>query len=610
MSSFIISLDSVYRDAFLYPNPGSYDIIINPFTPGSLNNEFASNTTYVVDNPVFTSFQWTGNASFPTATILGYPTSIPLNARVGRASQFFSLTTFSLDDGDQMKTVDYYVGCIFFLFVPTEDNQTLGSATEYDYETGIISVYDPVANKITLQTRMDLDFLTRVFTATQEHQSFNNYYIINTSFTLGNNLILLGINSFLSDSDQNYVSDISFQKAPTTDMWVQNITKGWLTSMYYLDTTNRNAFLEAVNHDFTLDLNDVFVLRGNDNIFDVQTTGPILKSMLDDTVILSLGSGYATGTIYTVYIKEDSNLTDNGLSLQITSVDSVGGIVTYEWVTFNTAWLGTVLQVGNVTPTPALLKVVSVTPLAIPISVADGKRVERYSRDTLFTVYIPVQGQPIFQSFGQYQKVVYTSGQNATAYMCISQYTGKTATIPIGTFIQLVSYSSRLVGVVAPVVGYQQGVCYKVRLLSLTLPNQPVKGYNQLPSFFPYFMLQLYNTNFITGSTNIIYTNHPATQKVTFFCPMGNPRNQLVSTYVVVRSTQENFIKWTSVGSIHIEVLLPNGAPLVYTETAKVTEMIIESNALGLTYQSFIITLMNQTFEPHIVATFEFQIMT
>ena len=107
-----------------------------------------------------------------------------------------------------------------------------------------------------------------------------------------------------------------------------------------------------------------------------------------------------------------------------------------------------------------------------------------------------------------------------------------------------------------------------------------------------------------------MYTNHPSTQRVTFFCPMANPRNQLVSTYVVVRSTQENLIKWTSIGNIHIEVLLPDGSPLVYAETAKVTKMIIEKKEAGLTYQSFIITLMNQVFEPHIVATFEFQIVT
>ena len=613
MTSFIISLDSLYRDALLYPNPGAYDIIINPFTPGSSNYQSSANTTYSIDNPVFTSFQWVGNTTFPTSTILGYPISIPCNARGGRSSQFFALNIFRLDDTDQVKTVDYYVGCILFLFVPTDKNQDPPSdvpVDEFDYQTGIISLYDPVKNQISLQTGMNLTFLTRVFQATQNNPTFNNYYIINTSFTQKNNLILLGINSFLSESDQNYLSDIAFQKVPTTDMWVQNVSKGWITSMYYIDTTNRNAFLTPTdNQDFTLDLNDVFILRANDNVFSVQTIDNLIASVLQDARITHPGALYLVGNVYNVYTVQDTGaLVNTGLSLRVTQINPTGGIKAYSWTSpLTSTSTGTVLQVGGSgMQDPAILTVVSVGYVAIPISVHDGMLIDNFAKHTLFSVYVPVQGQSILQSFAKYDRIVYTEN---TAYLCINQYTGST-TVPVGTFVQLISYSPHLTGVVAPVIGYQQGVCYRIRLLSLVLPNQPINGINQLPSFFPYFMLQLYNTNMNTGSTNIMYTNHPYTQKVTFFCPMANPRNQLVASYVVVRSTQENFIKWTSIGSLHVEILLPDGTPLVYAETAKIAKIVLEKQTKGLSYQSFIISLMNQVFEPHIVATFEFQIMT
>lgn len=605
MSSFIISLDSVYRDVFLYNNPADYDIIINPYTP-SLTKDGA-NKNFTVDNPIFTAFQWRGLVTFPT-TALGYPKTIPLNARQGRCAQVFGRDTFGLAASEAVQTVDYYVGTLFVFFLPTAANQTPGEIPR-TYETGIISGYDPTTNRIRLQTGMDLTFLISVFEATQNNPTYKNYYIIDTSFAQGNNLILLGLNSFLSDSDQNYVSDISLQTAPTTDMWVQNVTRGWITSMAYLESVNRNAFLNppggASTADFSGDLGDTYLLRKTDSVFSVQTTGSPVPHLVVGAVIVDGGTGYTVGSVYTVYTT-GSPPTDTGMSIRVRQVDpQTLGIVAYDWASRAAAVVGTMLQVG-LGGSPASMRVVEVAELAIPISVDDGRRIQQYAVNTSFTVFIPIPQQLILNSFAHYDTVIYTvSG----AFLCIDQYVGSTV-LPTGTFLQLVSYSPRLVGVIAPTIGYQQGVCYKVRLLSLVLPNQPLRGINQLPSFFPYFMLQLYNTNRITGSTNILYANNPHTQRVAFFCPVGNPRNQIVSSYVVVRSTQENFIKWSSLGSLHIQVVLPDGTTLLYAENAKVAELAASYEEQGLPYQSFILTLMNQIYEPHIVATFEFQIMT
>jgi len=587
MSSFIISLDSYYRDAFLYPNISTYDIIVNPYTPSlSVDN---ANSSYKVDNPIYTSFQWIGKYTYPT-TSLGYPVTLANNAVFGRSAQFFSLFEIRLDDASKVSTVDYYVGCTLLLFVPTSVNQTPGTVPK-TFQTALIGAYEPTTNVVKVQTQLDLTFLTEVFTATQTNPTFKNYYVINTSFTQGNNLILLGLNSFLSDDDQNYVSDISLKTAPTTDMWVQNISKNWITSMYYLNASNRNAFLNNPSSTpLSGDLLDIYMLRKTDQVFSVQTTGAPIQDILAEAVLEHPGAMYVAGTVYDVYIlSSDGTLTYNGLKLRALTTDaSTGAIQTYEWVTRTSTPQGIRLQVGIGGSDMAILQVVTTRPLAVPISAVDGQRTILYANNTLFTVYIPIQGQLILRSFAKYDQILYVYGQpgvRTMAYLCLEQYTGD-GNIPTGTYIQYMSYSRYTIGVVAPVIGYQQGVCYKVRLLSLILPNQPVQGINQLPSFFPFVMLQLYNTNMNTSSTNIMYSNNPHTQRVTFFCPVGNPRNQLISTYVVVRSTQENYIKWTSLGSLHIEVVLPDGTPLTYAENAKINDLAASYVDMGLPYQS------------------------
>lgn len=608
MSSFIISFDSYYRNAFQYRNPASYDIIVNPYTPSGSST--SSNSTFEVDNPIFTSFSWAGTVTYPIQT-LGYTSTIPGNAKHGRCSRIFSLAQFEIEMTDRVATVDYYVGCIFVLYAPAK----VESVPPVLYQTGIVSGYNPITNIVRIQTGLDVTFVTEVIARSQEFPTSSNYYLINPSGSEGHNLVILGLNSFLSETDENYISDISLKNAPTADMWVQNLTKDWVAPIVSINDGNRNAQLPD---GYPFDLSDLFVLRKTDAVFSVTTVGAPVSDTVDDTVILSRGASYTVGTVYIAYRKyiENDSLVDIGLRVRVTAADPAdNGLVSFEWTAYSSVQLGTILQVGGAAfPDPALLKVISITSLMIPISVQDGERTERFADRSLFTVFIPILFQPILRSFAKYRAVKYVYDPLRTtrkigALLVLDEYTGDPG-IRVGTAIQYVAYSTNPVGIIAPTIGYQQGVCYKISLISLILPNQPVKGIDQLPSFFPYFMLQLYNTNRITGSTNILYSNNPNTQRVTFFCPVGNPRNQLISTYVVVRSTQINYMKWTSLGNLHIEIVLPDGTVLEYAENARINDLIVSYNDLNLPYQAFVLTLMSQIYEPHIVANFEFQIMT
>lgn len=625
MSNYILNLDSRYRNVFEYTNPAVYDIIVNPYVPPG--NSQPSNTSFQLENPVFTTIQWSGNVSFPVSSIWSGWTDMPNNAVFGRTTRFFGTTRFELSESQRTSVIDYYVGCLFLLFVPTSINQTAGTIPQI-FQTALITNYDTTLNLITIQTAFDTVFLGNVLTATVSNPLFRNYYILNTSHTRGLNLVLLGLNNFLETGSVNLLSDLTLQTAPTSVLYVQNVTKNWVARMNSLDSFTRTAFLTPIQSSAPIDfdLSDIFALRLTPTTHTVEMTDNGVYSLVKDAVIVYGGSGYSVGQVVSLYTQTTPPVMTTG-SVVITGIDHNTGVVTFVW---NTRMSGQSVseqyQIGNGTD-PAILMIVSVCELALPVSFHDGRSTEKLvtSYDGQVVVQIPlspISSHPYVTSFAQYQDVVYdftydTSSGNTSglrAYICVTQYIGASMrppeTVPKGTFLQLTPYRGSPVGVIAPAITYQQGVCYRIRLLSLILPNLPIVGSDQLPSFFPYFFLELYNTQIMNGSSNILYTNNPHTQRVSFFCPVANPRNPLTSSYVVVRSTQENIVKWTSFGNIHFEVTLPDGTPLKYNFTQRIQDVKTVFQEENLGFQSFMITLVGQLFEGQVVGTFEFIVVT
>jgi len=103
-----------------------------------------------------------------------------------------------------------------------------------------------------------------------------------------------------------------------------------------------------------------------------------------------------------------------------------------------------------------------------------------------------------------------------------------------------------------------------VRLMFLSMPNQPIQGYNVLPSFFPYFILEVYNSSGLATPYQPIYSNNPNTTRATFMCQIANPRNQVTSTFLVVHSFQANILKWVPNDHIRFRIALPNGETLLF----------------------------------------------
>jgi len=116
--------------------------------------------------------------------------------------------------------------------------------------------------------------------------------------------------------------------------------------------------------------------------------------------------------------------------------------------------------------------------------------------------------------------------------------------------------------------------CYTVELISLTLPNRPLCGTNQLLADIPFVLVQFGNMNsnldqFNRRIQNInsttIYSNIPSAQNATFVCSIANIRNPDIYQYVVVSSDQVVTLKLNLQEDLILSVFLPNGDLLIFS---------------------------------------------
>ena len=658
MSKFILNLNSRYRNPFEETShgPTGFEMIMNPVQSNNLSQ--GANTAYELQNPVYTAFTWPGplqkyyNTTFPVNEIWDW-CAYTNNAVFGRSAKYINTSTIVLNDLDKSSNVDYYVGCILMLFPPTLITAGSIASVPDSYETATVSAYNPANNSVILQTGFDSTFLSTVY-PTSFSSTYSNYYIINPTgsstfqrpTSMGPpcppfppppgppalirgfpfNLQILGLNSFLNAATFNYYSALALSISPSSALYVQNITNNWVTTIQYLDTYTRSAILNPVvspNGELNWGMNDLYQLRSSNDIFTTKTIGRSYGNVPLNADLVDAGLNYNDRTIYPLSVIQGGIPVTTDLSVLIVASDRITGkIFEWQWAdrgngTGISITNGSVLEITNpLTSKPASLRVTSISNIGVPISVTDGMRVMNLASNHKFYLYAPLQVIDYYASVAKYTGVYFSYNDPlkptvaTSCFLDLCEYIYITPTmIPAGTWIECVIYISRLVGIQMNSIGFQQGVCYKIRLMSLAIPNQQVMGINELPGFFPYLLLELYNTSIISQSTNILYTNNPNTARCAFVCHIGNPRNQLISNYIVIRTTQYNIVKWSSIGYLHFRILLPTGEPLIFNQTELTDYKINAYNQAGKNYHAFVVTMVNQITEPEVVATFEFEMM-
>jgi len=502
MSQYLLNIDSTYRDNKQYPLSTEFGVIVNG-TPG---NQSAGNV-YNINNIVYSRFSWSGTS---TTTVE--------NDTIEGNFQSFATTVIKLAEKDASSVLNFYLGCTFVMV------STGASA--------VIVYYDPSQNTVTLANPIPL---------TDYNASNTSYQIINPSYVYKNEMLLLGSNVYVSLLNENRINLYYLKTGPTKTMYVQNVDKNWILPIYKVLQDFRIVMFEEDMPSYQN--GDLFQIRSTDNIDTYLTLASSQEDSILEYQIQEQGVGYQKGDHVRVGTTGNAEYvitrtTEKGLLLALVLTTAGSG---YE--------AGTVhplvsLTTGNRSATIRVLKTAS----SVKIK---GYPSHSQIESLLYDPYLSPLAQSLFNVLDIQQDTIFF--QNS-AHRTINQ----------GIYIELLQYHTVSTGLTMPVVSYRQPVCYDVALVHLILPNQPVRGFNVLPTFFPYLMIELYNTSIPGSNVGVLYTNNPNAERVTFYCPIGNPRNPFVVSYIIVGSVQVQTLKWTPTDNFYFRVLLPNGETLRY----------------------------------------------
>jgi hypothetical protein len=193
-----------------------------------------------------------------------------------------------------------------------------------------------------------------------------------------------------------------------------------------------------------------------------------------------------------------------------------------------------------------------------------------FLQDTNFVVFFPNfliwDNVVYFLVVGVYLHIIYFDADvsmvdnlnNPEFYYNLTDISG-------ASYCEFVPYSTYFPNLNVPLVTYNQPVCYEVRIISISMPNLPVCGYDLLLSDFPYVLVTF--TNFTSGSgenTGLIISNNQNAAPATFVCPIANINNPDIVKYVVVNSYQRMTFKFSPTDSIRFKITLPNGKLLQF----------------------------------------------
>jgi hypothetical protein len=544
-----MNIDSTYRDRKQYPFSTEYGVIVNS-TPGY----YSAGNVYSVNNIIYARFQWEGNDT----------TTIPNDTITGNFTDF-SNSYITLDPTHQADKLNYYIGCIF----------VMGSSDV----SSVITFYDPSKNMITLENPIGDSFYNAADTS---------YKIINPSNNYGNDLLLLGTNLYVNLANDNVIPLLLLKSGPTNSLFIQNVTANWILPIHkVLNNFRVVTFKENMP---SYQNGDLFQIRSNLELFVFTAASGNLTASIQTIKILSAGNGYAVNDIVEVF-STTMPLPASPAYYKVVAVDMSGGILQLQLDNPGENYTIGVWSLKVGTNTTASVQITSLQE-CVQLNSLPPQESDEF---ILYVPYINPIGDALFTITSIHGYFVFFENKSGIV-------------INVNEPIELMLYRKRSTGLTMPLVSYKQPLCYEVSLIHLILPNQPVYGFNVLPTFFPYLMVELYNTCSVGSNLGVLYSNNPNTEKVSFYCPVGNPRNPLIVSYLIVlSSTQVQTLSWAPTDNFFFRVILPNGETLKYEFDLDINEAdIINGDASSLATANF--HFWGQLVDRRVSATFSFRL--
>ena len=525
----IIHLDSSFRNITSFPFPTEFEIQVNN-TPPDRVSESDARCLYNTKNYILFSFRWIGNTTNP---FINAPDASGDNKDSIHIKfiPISSSTVLLIDPDFGVIKNDYFVGLVFV----DSDSKMSSIVGSYETSARVLTLTDPL-----FQEYYDGCGIGDPVPELLQKRG----YLVNTTYWYKKNLLILGSTNMLKTS----ISEFILAKGLNTNLYVENVTQNWISKIKSFAGPFRNVVLESFP---SYHYNDFWIVWQTPYRFRKDVFDPLFISAIQSWHIIDSSEGFCIGDVLTV----------DQLTFSVSDVSKTGRVLE---LSLHSPGEG--LQIGQI------IELIKDIDKIVVIRVIDVGIVLQYTD-------LPPS---ICLKLSSFLIAILDTDQNNVFYYSILYHTNDLIYLDISTndaiflndkvfnkdrFITyFIAFYSYLPNIVAPVIPYQNPICYAVRILSITLPNKPVCGFNVLLADFPFVLVTLVNKN-SAGGENIgtLISNIPATASpANFVCPIANIRNPDIIKFVVVSSNQVVNFKFTPNNTIFFRVSLPNGNLLKY----------------------------------------------
>jgi hypothetical protein len=383
--------------------------------------------------------------------------------------------------------------------------------------------------------------------------------LINPTFTAGNNLVILGSTSLVASSP----TEFALAKGINTSLFVENVTQKWSSKIQSIVGTFRNVILDSFPSYAS---GDVFIVWLQNTSFQSETVA-LRVSGIQDFLIQETKGMYSPG--------DRLFNSDGTIEFEVLRVDPRGNLLELQCLeagSFQTpghsVWIKRldqeayfvkvgILQTGN------WFRAFSSSSSEVPLLLRNVE--DRKNPLFLIGILNPLNFQMMYFSVVAYYYPLLYLNITADEVKTINLlYTN--STLPFRFFV--IPFFSLFPNINAPIIPYQNATCCQVSIVSISLPNLPVCGFDILLSDLPYVLVSLINVNTPNNdSYGTLVSNNPASFSANFVCPIANIRNPNIVKFVVVGSNQKTVFKFTPRNSLRFRVTLPNGELLKYSTT-------------------------------------------
>jgi hypothetical protein len=520
----ILQLDSLYRDYEKYPYNSCYQITVNG-TPPDNNKQDDVRSTYLTQNYIEHAFYWIGNSSFNNPF-----SKVKNDTFVCKIIPIAKNRCILIPDSEITKraidTIHYFNGLIFY----NKFNNQSATILNYDKEFYFITLNKPIFTKF---------YEHLMFEDCQHHlQEFKEYlldgYIINTSYHENTNINLLGVTEIEYQPNEKFLINKGVYKS----MIVENVTKNWKSEIENVRGVFRHVVLREMP---SYDSNDFFIVYKN----------PVNKRYVSEQQSFENGLMEYKVTSQSNTILPGSTFTDGNIEIIVDSIKNDGTILT------------TIVQPGaNIENGKDYVlqnnqqQTISILVTEIGNGFVLTESIQLYSPESVVGIINKQRNLVQYYTIHQILKnIVYIN-------YAVNDLREINSDLPI--YLYFVPFEKIFPNVVIPMIPTQNIICVEMQLVSLSLPNLPICGYNIRLADIPYILVNLSNsTGKGQGNLGTIYSNVQSAVNHNFVCPIANiraPRNN----FVVISCRQKAIFKFSARDTLDFKVSLPSGEKLSF----------------------------------------------